>query len=165
MIRYIFDEAPVRLKNAKEADPQKIGEALEKIRVAHGGELEPKHVVEEARREGHALHKFFEWDDKKAAEAFRIDQARGIIRIVRVDDPEEQTRHRAFLSINGPDGTSYRSLADIRTSRSMQARLLLQAERELEGFERRYGELRDVCALVAEARGLLKTQQDEPRAN
>lgn len=55
---------------------------LQKIATANGGVLVPEHVVEAARDENHPLHKQFEWDDEEAARAWRIEQARGLIRSV-----------------------------------------------------------------------------------
>lgn len=76
MIKYVFDdEQPLAFKAAAKADPQRLGEALATIQDAHGGRLEPEHVVDAARPKNSVLHKHFEWDDAAAAEAYRKDQA------------------------------------------------------------------------------------------
>lgn len=46
------------------------------------GELTASLVVDEARPKNAPLHPFFEWDDKAAAEEFRLTQARAMIRRV-----------------------------------------------------------------------------------
>src|SRR5690348_5499317 len=98
MLKYTFRE-PLTLKAANKADPQKIGEELEKL-SGDAGELTPDVVVEAARNPRNVLHKHFEWDDQKAAEAFRLDQARCLIRSVVVeDDDSEEGRSAAFISI------------------------------------------------------------------
>lgn len=162
-IRYKFDtDVVLTIKGGVKANAQKIGEALEAIRQGHKGELRPSDVVEAAKADDHALHALFEWDDAKAAHAHRLDQARGIIRVIRTDDPElEGQSVRAFYSLNAKSGTSYRSVGDVLGSRDLQARVMLNAERELEAFTRRYRELRHVCAKVTEALEVLRTPPDE----
>lgn len=170
MPSYVFkDDEPIRIKAAAKADPQVIGDALEEIRQRKGGELEPKHVVETARSANHPLHPHFEWDDKLAAEAFRLDQARSIIRIIRlVDDEAESGSVRAFHSISGKNGVSYRSVADVRQSADLQDAMLARAEADLQSFETRYRELKDICLIVVSAREAVqrkrKVQRTETRA-
>lgn len=154
MLKYVFrDDEPIRIKAAGKADPQVIGESLDEIRVRTGGELEPKDVVDAARSSGHPLHAHFEWDDKAAAESFRLDQARNIIRIVRVvDEAAEGGTTRAFISVSGKNGVSYRTVDDVKRSADLRDALLEQAEKELKAFELRYRELKDICQIVASAR-------------
>ena len=154
MVKYVFKEdEPIRLKAAGQADAQIIGDALEEIRLRKGGELEPKAVVDTARSPNHPLHKHFEWNDAHAAESFRIDQARSIIRVVRiVDDTVYEGTVRAFLSVSGKTGVSYRSVEDVKRSSDLQDALMARAEKDLEGFEARYRELKDICQIVTSAR-------------
>lgn len=160
MIKYCFKDEWVALKNASKADPQKIGEALAGISTKQGGRLEPEHVVNAARDAKNVLHKHFEWDDKVAAHAHRLDQARGIIRSVRVLDGDGSGDKPAFISI-ADRGVSYRSAGEVADSRVLQLAVLAQAERELEAFERRYAMLKNVCQLVAAARDGIRQARGE----
>ena len=87
------------------ADPQKVGEELEGIE-----RRDARSVVEAARDESTELHKCFEWRDDVAAEKYREEQARFVLRmiVVRMDDhtdPQaEPIRVRAFESVNIDDG-------------------------------------------------------------
>lgn len=161
MMKYVFrEDEPLRIKAAIRADPQTIGDALDKIRMASGGELEPKAVVDTARDARHPLHPHFEWNDSVAADSYRLDQARGIIRIVRVvDDDVSGGTSRAFLSVIGRNGVSYRTAEDVKKSRDLQAAVLAQAERDLEAFERRYRELVDICQIVRGARSAVQKRR------
>lgn len=47
------------------------------------GELTAPLVVDEARPSGAPLHRYFQWDDAVAAEEYRLEQARSMIRRVR----------------------------------------------------------------------------------
>jgi hypothetical protein len=166
-MKYIFKDTPITIKAADKADPQKIGEALAKITAEGGGALTPKAVVETARNPKNILHKHFEWDDSAAAEAYRLDQARTVIRCIHVEDDDARDGHAvAFISITDKSGTSYRTLDAVKNSADLQARVLAQAERDLEAWQRRYRLLEDVCAIVRQAQAAIarKRQAVETRA-
>lgn len=154
MIKYVFnDERPLTIKNAKKADPQKIGDALTAISNKVGGRLTPKAVLQEAKAPKHFLHQYFEWDDALAADHFRQDQARTLIRCVQiVNDDDADKFAPAFLSISDKSGVSYRPLQVVMASTELQLAVLQRAERDLESFERRYRDLGDICDLVRVAR-------------
>lgn len=54
------------------ADAQKVCNELREI----GEEFTPEEIVESAKDESKELHKCFEWDDTKAADKYRLYQAR-----------------------------------------------------------------------------------------
>jgi ADP-dependent phosphofructokinase/glucokinase len=161
MTTYAFDGAvPGR---AKRADPQVIGEALETIRLENGGELHPQAVVADARDAKSPLHRYFEWDDKKAAEAHRMDQARALIRSVRVIDDKDEKSRPAFLSIRSDVGIGYHSIRDVLNSHDLRQRLLEQAQRDLDAWTARYRELREIVELVLPAQRELRRRVARPR--
>src|SRR5207244_3697017 len=150
MVRYVFKEdAVLTIKGADKADPQKIGEALAAISDKAGGHLTPDAVVAAARERRSPLHRHFEWDDATAAEKYRVDQARSLIRSVHLShEDSEDGMARAFLSVREKGGTSYRALADVLNSADLQRRVLDAAERDLLSFETRYKSLSDICNLI-----------------
>lgn len=165
MIRYVFGDGPVIIKGAKNADPQAIGEALATVAAGRDGQLLPTEVVDAARDNSNPLHQHFEWDDGIAAEKFRLEQARDIIRCIRVEKIGDNTEpSRAFLSIND-GGTSYRSVQEVRESPDLQAKLLAAAERDLEAFTTRYRSLKDICDIIETAKKAIKSKRkkDETR--
>lgn len=144
MIRYSFKDKPLTIKGGKKANPQKIGEELARLGASNAGHIRPKDVIEAARNPRSALHKLIEWDDAKAADSYRLDQAREIIRIIRVE-VDEAPPQRAFLSVN--DGkTSYRTAQEVRSSVHLQDLVLRSALKELQAFQKRYAEIEDVCS-------------------
>lgn len=151
MIKYVFKE-PLTIQNAKKANPQKIGESLSAIAAANKGRLTPHAVVDEARNERHALHRFFEWRDEVAAAQYRLDQARNLIRSVRVVNEEDETEAPAFISINEKSGVSYRSLGEVLESADLQALALAQAEKDMASYEKRLRMFEDVCDAIKTAR-------------
>lgn len=150
MIKYSFKEDYAILKNAAKADPQKIGEALAKITDANQGRLIPEDVVNAAKSPKSPLHPHFEWNDTVAAHAYRMDQARGIIRIIRVEDADSGEIQPAYVSVS-QGGVAYRKVEEVVNSRELQLIVLQQAERDLRAFQKRYHMLNDICAAVGEA--------------
>jgi hypothetical protein len=57
-------------------------EHLELIRASAGGTLAPQDVLTDARNPNSPLHDLFLWNDSEAAEAYRLIQAREVVRVV-----------------------------------------------------------------------------------
>lgn len=160
---YVFaTDEPLRIKNAKLADPQAIGEELARIAELNDGHLSPQAAKEAARDPANVLHKHFEWDDRLAAEAHRDDQARRLIRVVRIVDDERDEPPRAFLSISeSPNGgVFYRTVGDVANNRTLQEAALRALHRDLTAMERRSREIMDVCSLIQEARARVRERID-----
>ena len=171
MIKYIFKE-PVTLKGVTDINdpqiPQVIGEELARLEVELGGELTPERTVAAASDPSSPLHPHFEWDDQAAAEQYRLDQARGIIRSIRAVDDEGASRP-AYLSIKQNGRTSYRSISTVLASHSLREKVLESAMRDLEAWRRRYQDIEDACSLVDSAvkkikRRLAKEKENRPSA-
>lgn len=82
------------------------------------GRLTPEEVVEVARDPRHPLHGRFEWDDQKAGHAYRLAQARSLIRSVEVVITTHRLQIAAPLLVRDPDagrGQGYASLASLRS--------------------------------------------------
>ena len=81
------------------------GVELERIRNECGS-LTGKTIVDESRPEDAVLHRAFEWDDEKAAEAHRMHQARTLIRSIVVVHDEREAKapqHRAYALVTKAD--------------------------------------------------------------
>jgi hypothetical protein len=170
MLKYVFRE-PLTIQSAADADPQKIGEALAGIAKSNKGELTPPAVVDAARDKKSPLHRHFEWDDNVAANKYRLDQARSLIRSIHVEDDDAEDGHAAaFISISDKGGTAYRTLGEIKGSADLQAKVLAAAERDLDAWTKRYRALKDVCAIVEQAKTLVerkraRAKQEDSRAS
>lgn len=155
MIKYVFrDGNAFGIKNAKDANPQVIGQSLALISKKHNGRLTPDMVVAAAKSSHSPLHRHFEWDNTIAADAYRLGQARDLVQSIHVEDTKAEVPvARAFLSIIDPEqGRSYRTLSDVISSADLQMKVLEEAQRDLLAFERRYRALEDICDLVRSIR-------------
>jgi len=144
MIRYVFRDAPLIVNNVENAEPQIIGEELERLTAANQGQLTPELVLKAATSKKHRLHQFFEWDDSKAANAFRLQQARMLIRAVAIEGEEEAEPVPAFLSVSDKGGRSYRSHEEIMESPRLQKLILEAAKRDLVNYRQRYRRLAEL---------------------
>lgn len=88
------------------AERKEIRDALATIAEANGGRLTPDAVVSEAASKSSVLHDLFEWDTRKAAHAYRLDQARTLIRSVRVVITNERTTVSTVCYVRDPDATA-----------------------------------------------------------
>ena len=130
---------------------QIAGEELERIE-ARDGEITPRAVVEEARPEDSKLHNAFEWDDEKAAEQYRISQARQLIRCIVVKPmPEEKVEEPVRMYVNqNPTDTgqsrsgSYINLKSALENPDSRAVVLSNAMHEMKMFRAKYYKLKEL---------------------
>ncbi len=118
------------------------------------GELKLADVVEESRPETAPLHPIFEWDDKKAAEKYRIEQAKRLVcAIVRVDEREEQSPNeiRAFVHAE----KAYHPVRVVLQHPDMRNEALRDAFRSMESFRQKYSSLTELSGVIVEMDKLL----------
>lgn len=148
-------------------DAQAVGERLDALREHNNG-LTPDVVVSDARKPGSVLHPFFEWDDTKAAERYRLDQAGGLIRAVQVvfiEEPPAPEREvsvssepaaaaqpsrtvRAFVAIQRGDGArAYESTERAMADAEMRQQVIARAHGELDSVSRKYRELQELAGV------------------
>ena len=60
------------------------GPEILKVRKKVGDEFTPASIVDAARVASSPLHEYFEWDDETAAENWRYEQARGLMRFINI---------------------------------------------------------------------------------
>lgn len=129
-----------KVSGLHKVDAQKAGEELEKLTDADKN-LSPEKVVEASRSEDAVLHGEFEWNDETAAEKYRVEQARSLIRnlTVKVIEPESKTpvETRAFVHI----AQDYRPIHTVIKSQTEMEILLATALRDAETFRSKYATL------------------------
>lgn len=89
-------------------------QALIALSEQHGGNITPELVVRAAKSKDSPLHDYFDWDDKVAGGKWRIEQARELIRSVRiivtsdkisipaphfVRDPQAEPEEQGYVSV------------------------------------------------------------------
>lgn len=100
-----------------------IRDRLHVLALDGGGRLTPDAVVADAADPNSPLHDAFEWDDSKAAQAYRIEQARVLIRSVEVTIRTDVTILRAPFYVRDPQAgdneQGYVPVASLRTQKDL----------------------------------------------
>lgn len=133
-------------------DAQKVGEAIAKLQKAQNGPLEPETIVEAARDPKSVMHPHFEWDDTVAANHWRTDQARDLVRSLTVDISRsniEKREVRAFVNVEVGRERGYISTASAMSSEDLRKQVLQRAFAELESWRARHAELSELARIFA----------------
>jgi len=151
-------------------EPLTVSEELLFLKDTNGGLLDPAKVVDYARNPDTALHTRFEWDDSKAAEDYRLWQARKIISlelvVIRqnigevaqiVVNLEERTNKdkpvRAFVSLKqdrrGDEACGYRSIYDVLSDEGLRKQLLDEARGDMRMFKKKYDTLNELAKVFS----------------
>jgi hypothetical protein len=146
---------------------------VQQILTEHGG-VKPTQLIEAARPRSSAAHNGFEWHDGKAADEFRLIQARQWLRVVRVkyEEAEERLIHVPPTSRghdeNGSEGIYKTSSVIIRSPDEFE-RALAEATATLRAARRAVEELRaavdlhpspDRSAMIAQIAKGIELMQD-----
>lgn len=136
-------------------DAQVIGERIEGIRSLHGS-VTASAVVADARAANSPLHPAFEWNNKVAAERYRLEQARHLLRHITVTfaptDGSTERTIRAFVTV--PDASEdgadvYQSTEVAMSDPDMRRHVVERARRELDSWKRRYRDISELADIFA----------------
>lgn len=99
-----------------------VRQALQALADRNDGLLTPDAVVAAARPRDSALHSYFTWDNRTAADAHRLNEARTLIRSVRVDIKVDRVIVATPFFIRDPTlspAQGYRSLGRLQTDEDL----------------------------------------------
>jgi hypothetical protein len=142
---------------------------LTQIAKKNGGMLMVDQVIELARDEDSILHKHFTWDDTKAADAYRKQQARALIQRCKIRLVEnEPVEIRAFVSLptDRENGGGYRLTTYVMGDDGMKDELLRDIKLTIHRWNKKLHLLDQDLAdlLLAIEERLQKKGGDEDRA-
>lgn len=133
---------------------QVVVRALERIEEEHGV-ITPETVVATARPASSPLHGYFEWNNTKAADKYRLWQARMLIRSVSVvyEMDGDGKSNRGFVNMtvtvdNKPE-RGYIGIARAMSDDELREQLLKQAKQEAQEWRRRYNNLTELSEVFA----------------
>lgn len=133
--------------------PTTAGLHIEKLRKKNKSRVTPTIVLDDARSKFSPLHKAFDWDDKTAAEAHRLEQAGNLIRdlivVIRHDKKDEPRELRAFVSVEREGRRGYTSLDHAMGDADLRRQVVEQALHELEVWRRQYKEYSELADIFS----------------
>lgn len=127
------------------ADAQKVADEI----AAIGDSATPAQILDRARDEQSELHKCFDWDDAKAAEKWRLQQARHIVcnLVIKETSDTPKPEVRLFFKTDGESG--YKSTMLIMQDKDEYQKLLARALAELSNFKTKYKTLAELDGVFA----------------
>jgi hypothetical protein len=130
------------------ADASKVATEVDQLRDPTGL-VEPQQLVDFARsKRSSELHKCFEWDDKSAAQKHRIEQARNVLRSLRIvvaGSDGIDRKQRVNVHIRKTAKRGYYPIDRVAANPKMAAEVHMKAARDLNAWMERYAELRQRC--------------------
>lgn len=137
-----------------DADRKKEIEArLAKICSLNRGRLTPDAVVADAKSPESPLHDQFEWDDSAAANQYRLDQARSLIRTMRIEVTTESRTVSTVRYVRDPSAgeeQGYVEVTKLKDDRALARDALLAELVALNARFVRAHSLADALGLSAE---------------
>lgn len=132
-----------RGSSLSDKDARIIGPELQSL--AEQGGVTNRDVLDAARSVQSPLHPYFEWDDKVAADLHRLEQARYLMRSVRVRfvENEEVKETRAFhvTKVDNPWSDAprkYRTFEVLHGDTAFAATMMDSAFQDLQTWKRKY---------------------------
>lgn len=121
------------------------------------GEITPRAVVEDARAKSSPLHALFEWNNGKAADAYRLAQAREVIGSVTIEVvTRETTIHTPhYVRDTEANGQGYRSVTAIKSEPERARETLVYTLEIAAGHVRRALDLSVALGMTTEIDALL----------
>lgn len=130
-----------------------VADVIERLKRENGGMVTAKQVVDYARPADSPIHDHFEWDDAEAAERYREDQARNLIRCYYVipdlgpDQPED--RRIANVRVVEDDRRGYISTDRAIAKEDLKAQVFRDTIRLLNGLRARLANFKDAERAIA----------------
>lgn len=119
---------------------------------AQKGILLPEDVVAAAKSKKSPLHDYFTWDDHRAAQEHRLQQARQLISITveYIGSESHGREQRVFVSLRQDrDQGGYRSLVSVMQSPNLRDSLLQDVLEEMAFFRGKFAELKELAVVFA----------------
>ena len=117
-------------------------------RMLKTGDLTAERIVDESRPEDAVLHNEFEWNDSIAAEKYRREQARTMLRcLIKVTDDRPPTRAFFTIDYTYKRKGAYEPIEVIVADDQKADKLLKIALGELKAFRKKYDSLSQLAYL------------------
>lgn len=143
-------------------DANVVGGVVEKIESEHGA-VTKELLLEESRPEDSATHSMFEWDNDKAAEKWRLEQAKQTInalRVVYVKPDKEKVTVKAFVNVSDFSNKAvFRNVDIALRDEDMREIYLKRIRSELEAYIKRNQDFEELADLLIEYGNKLKLKK------
>lgn len=126
------------------------------------GFVDAKQVLEYARPRNSPIHKYFDWDDRTAAEKYRLQQAQKLIQCVVVEiNNKEIRKYVSPVVVNAEGDKAYVEIETARRTPDIWHQVLAKALQEAGFWRQRYLNLKELSSVhvaIERAQKKLKKQ-------
>lgn len=137
-----MEQVKWKLNGIFNADAQKVYEEIGDTQIS------PEEVLEKARKKKSELHKCFEWDDSIAAEKYRLNQARMLLRFLVIAPVKEDDEPVRVYQVTSERNVYQPTRLFLQNPDEYNA-LLKRAKNELIAIKNRYKSLSELDAVFA----------------
>jgi len=117
--------------------------------LVRNGQIKPEDVVESAKNEDSPIHNNFEWNNTKAAQEYRLWQARHLIVYkFKIDGQTEQQFYNIKFIVNDVPVQGYFTREKILSDKEMYLQLLKDAIDEIKYWEKKYKQIKELNGIV-----------------
>jgi hypothetical protein len=138
-----------QLAKLHKIDPEKAWAELQRVCKDNNGIASPQAIVDRARPSRNPLHKAFEWDDTKAAEEYRKEQARSLVHNFEIVF-EDGSNAPAMVNVKVGRQRGYVNTEQAIADDDLRKQVIVQAVRQLLGLEKRYRSLNELAKVFQE---------------
>lgn len=145
---------PAKGSSLTEEQAQQYGERIEVIIEGQDGNITPDDVVKDAKDKRSPLHDFFEWNNTRAANLYRVDQARYLLRSIHVvvkrdDDGDKEINIRAFYNVTDADTRVYVPIQRVFSEEELRQQVIGQALKQLISWKGKYSQYKEFSPVVS----------------
>lgn len=130
---------------------QVVGEHVAAIEE-RDGEVTKESFLDSARSKKSPVHALFEWDNRKAGEKWRLQQAKNILSCLRiqiVNEGQNPIRTRAYINtVPGRDNGRFLSIETAMSRVDTREGVLTRAKAELTSFTEKYRTLEELTGVI-----------------
>ncbi len=143
---------------------EKISQGViqEILKVKKKKGLTAEAVVDQARKKSSPLHNLFEWDDEKASEMWRFQQARVLINEVKVivEDKEYYAFENISVQVEGEEPRrEYFERSEIMSNEDLRKQIVAKALEQLMYWKEKYRQYNEFTSIVKEIDSFTEKQK------
>lgn len=135
----------------KGLDAQAVGDRIAQLKESEGAGFKAESIVRDARPAKSPLHGAFTWDDKQAAEAYRLQEAghliRSIVQIVGQDDEAREVRAFVSVTVRDVDEQRFVSIVTAMSDEDYRRQVLETALDEMLALRHKYQDLEELARI------------------
>ena len=143
-------------------DADIVGGVCEQIETEEGS-VTKERFLEVSRPDNSPTHELFEWDDAKAAEAYRLDTSRRIIyclRVTYINSDNKECNVKAFVNVSEfSEKTQYESIELVLKQEDKKATYLARIKQELNNYIQRNSHVEELADILIDAGEKLKKER------